>query len=54
MIHVTKKLYKESLKVIYKYCPYKYSMIIICNMTVITITINTMSAVTVQSIIPQY
>ena len=30
MIHVTKRLYKDSLKVIYKHCAYKYSIIIIC------------------------
>ena len=43
IIHVTKKLYKDSLKIIYKYCTYKYSMINFCNMIVITITMNTMN-----------
>ena len=62
MIHVAKKLYRDLLKVIYENHTYKYPMIIIfiiivivINITIIIVisnTMNTMSAVTEQSIIP--
>ena len=44
VIHVTKELYKDSLKVNNKYSAYKYFIIIICIVFVTTRTMNTMSA----------
>ena len=49
MIHVTKNLFTN----MYKYWTFKYSVIIICVMIVITIPRNTMNVFTEQSIIPQ-